>query len=113
MPKEKRFYHPEDFEPTMKKMDKILWREGKSLSLWIREQIREYVRLHEPGNPQQLMERYQNHDGPYYAGGPCSFVGCSLDASWIGEYKGEKHYVCARHRRKSGKSRSWSGWREL
>ena len=55
-PRERRFYVPDVFEFDFKKMEKILAREGKSLSQWIREQVCSYVRLHEPGNPQQSLD---------------------------------------------------------
>jgi len=51
----------------------ILRREGKSLSDFIWEQIESYVRLHEPGNPQQRIDRFINHDKPYIAPVKCGF----------------------------------------
>jgi len=51
-----RFYirDPNLFE----KLREILDREGKSLSEWIHEQARDYVRRHEPGNPQLLLTSF-------------------------------------------------------
>jgi len=110
--KERRFYVPEDFEITMEKMTKILVREGKSLSEWVREQIRNYVRLHEPGNPQQLLERFQDGKGPYIAR-ECCFNGCYRKAGWVGMYNGLRKYVCGRHQKRARKSENWVGWRRL
>jgi len=42
------------------KLDKILTREGRSFSAWVLDQVQEYVRVHEIGNPQTLMTRYSD-----------------------------------------------------
>jgi len=49
----------------IKKLREILAREGKSLSEWIYEQARDYVRRHEPGNPQTLLTSFgSTHPDP-------------------------------------------------
>ena len=65
---EKRdIYIPTYYVPTLKKLKAILRREGKTLSEWIRDHATEYVRLHEPGNPQQLLPRLLDGKDPYHA----------------------------------------------
>jgi len=56
MPKERRFYCPPQWEKILDELEKILKREGKSLSSWIRENAVSYVELHRPGNPQQRLD---------------------------------------------------------
>jgi hypothetical protein len=51
-------YVPGDMQPTLKKLREILDREGKSVSAWFREQAVDYVREHEPGNPQKRLEPF-------------------------------------------------------
>jgi len=58
MPMKRTFYVPEEYQPLIDKLMRILRREGKSLSRWILENAVEYVSLHEPGNPQLLMNRF-------------------------------------------------------
>lgn len=65
--KERRFYIPNDFEITFQKLLGILKRENKSVSKWIRENAENYVRLHEPGNPQQTLTRILKHGSAYKA----------------------------------------------
>lgn len=60
-------YEPKNFEHTMKKMQDILKREGKTFSGWVREQVRLYVKLHEPGNPQQRIDTMAKLGTPYKA----------------------------------------------
>lgn len=67
IPKKIVIYIPKSFQQTQKKLMEILKREGKSLSEWHRQNAFEYVRLHEPGNPQQVLPHYQNNSGPYHA----------------------------------------------
>jgi len=113
MPKEKRFYISEEFGTTMLKMNKILTREGKSLSQWIREQITNYVRVHEPGNNQQYLEWYNTHDSPYIAPSICGFNGCNNNADWLATYKDEPFKVCHKHYERVETSENWTKWRKL
>jgi hypothetical protein len=111
--KERRFYTPAEFETTMVKMEKILRREGLSMSKWIRRKISDHVRIHENGNNQQYLDWFQDHDYPYIAPEKCFFVDCDREASFLGEYKGERHYVCGWHRKRVEHSKSWGGWKEI
>jgi len=70
----KTVYVPEDFEPTWTKFMTICHRDRtennqSSGSLKIREFIDEFVRLHEPGNPQQRMDTIIDLGKPYRARG--------------------------------------------
>lgn len=72
--KERRFYIPKNFEITFHKLEEILTREGKSVSEWIREQAEPYVRLHEPGNPQQTLPTIMKL-GKAYRADSCAVCG--------------------------------------
>jgi len=104
--KERRFYVPENFQETLKKMEAILKREGSSLSKWIRQQIGEYVRVHEPGNPQQTMRRYAEVGKPYVAMGKCVY--CPRPAVTTGVYRdGREYRLCGVHRSRYARSKDW------
>lgn len=49
-------YVPDKSEEIITKAKKILNREGSSLSKKFLEDLEKYVRLHEPGNPQQTLD---------------------------------------------------------
>jgi len=55
-----RVYVPLHYEIIVEKAKKIVRREGRSLSDLIRDLLRDYVRLHEPGNPQLPIDRFFN-----------------------------------------------------
>lgn len=96
----KRFniYLPETFQPTYSKLKKILRREGTSISEWFRKQAEEYVRRHDPGNPQQILERFVKHRRPYFAPAKCSLKPCGREAVVVAEWKdGRRYYVCSVH----------------
>lgn len=58
---EKRdIYIPMELLPTFKKLRELLKGEGITLSEWIRQNALDYVRLHEPGNPQRLLTTFTN-----------------------------------------------------
>ena len=104
--KERRFYVPPEFEHSLKKMEEILHREGSSLSKWIRQQIDEYVRAHEPGNPQQLIPRYVEHGKPYIAPGKCVY--CPRPGVTTGVYEGGKTYrLCEAHAQQFRRDGRW------
>jgi len=76
---EKRdIYIPDYYLPTLKKLREILKREGKTLSEWIRDHAIEYVRLHEPGNPQQRIDTIMKLGKAYRA---VPFCKCGKKAS--------------------------------
>ena len=57
-------YIPASFYQTVVKARKIADREGRSLSDLIRDLLRDYVRVHEPGNPQLPLTRFTGEQKP-------------------------------------------------
>jgi hypothetical protein len=96
--RERRFYIPKDFEQTMIELEKILARERKSLSEWIRDQAKPYVNLHSLGNPQQVIERFMDGKGAYISKDPC-FLGCGRLSSFLASFGNDekKYKVCKVH----------------
>jgi hypothetical protein len=105
MTKQNHFYSSEEFTPTLTQMREILKRESvgkskeKSLSEWIREQITEYVKLHEPGNPQQRVDHDWSTGKPYKALGICGFRDCGKNGVASGVFlpNGKKFLLCSVH----------------
>ena len=73
--KHKTFYIKPECQITITKLAEILEREGKSVSQWILDNAESYVRLHEPGNPQQTLTYIIKNGKPYRARTPsdCKF----------------------------------------
>ena len=90
--RERRFYVPKSFEAVFEKLETILKREGSNLSKWARQQAADYVRLHEPGNPQQPIERYlrEKDAKPYVAPRKCAIVECPNNAVGTAIFKPDK-----------------------
>jgi len=65
--KTKTFYITPGRIETYQKLEEILKREAKSFSDWIFPYAEEYVRLHEPGNPQQRIDVIAELGKPYRA----------------------------------------------
>jgi len=61
------FYTPKNLGITFQKLEEILKREGSCLSHWIQTNAVDYVRLHEPGNPQQRIDTIIHNGHPYHA----------------------------------------------
>jgi len=102
------FYVPAEKKIFLKKLKEILRREGKSISHFLMEQIEAYVILHEPGNPQQLLERYFTHSEPYVAPKTCGFKSCSKPCVGIAVHKsGYEMPVCKFHLGMLAQERDW------
>ena len=71
MTKQKRFYVPPEWEEVLKKLEEIVKRENRTFSEWVREAANSYVRLHEPGNPQQLLTTIMEIGHAYRANSCC------------------------------------------
>ena len=100
-------YLTPDTEQSLKTLKRILDREGSNFSRWISGQIREYVRLHEPGNPQQTVTQYVQHGKPYVAPGKCAY--CPRDSVTTGEYEDGKRYrLCLLHAKHFKRSKKWT-----
>ena len=98
--KERRFYVPSSFECTFDMLQSILKREKSNFSKWVREQTESYVRLHEPGNPQQRLDTILKIGKAYHAPGRvCGFKDCMRDAIGVAVYipRNEEYGYCAVH----------------
>ena len=98
--KERRFYIPQSFEFTFGTFLEILHREGCSLSKWLREEIESYVRLHEPGNPQQRLDIIMKLGKAYHAPSKiCGFKDCLRDAVAVGLFipNNKVYALCQKH----------------
>lgn len=92
----KRFYYPESFRLTLNKLEEILDREGSNLSKFIREKASEHVRLHEPGNPQQLLTTVMEL-GKAYRADACIDCGGPADYEVTETGKKTKFFTCHVH----------------
>jgi len=57
-------YVPQEYAVTVEKAKKIARREGRSISKLVMELLRDYVRVHEPGNPQLPLTRFTEEEKP-------------------------------------------------
>jgi len=109
--RQRRFYVPNGFRPTLEKFEKILKREGSNLSKWFRQQATDYVRRHEPGNPQQLLTRYdEENQQPYVAPRPCAMKFCPNPAAGTAFNipSGKEWALCRRHLESIRNSSNWT-----
>ena len=72
-------YVPREFSEIVKKAREIARREGRSLSKLVMDLLRDYVRRHEPGNPQLPLTRFTGESKD----GKCSVEGCDEPAQFI------------------------------
>jgi len=79
----KAIYVPYDWEETWEKFGKICAREGESVSHRILQMLQEYIRKHEPGNPQLTLERYSTTKALVMD--PC-FICERRAVEWLAEY---------------------------
>ena len=69
-----KVYVPAEFYQTLKKARIIARREGRSLSDLVRDLLRDYVRKHEPGNPQLPLSRWvEGEKSQLKERGACSY----------------------------------------
>jgi hypothetical protein len=98
--KERRFYVPATFENTFDMLQNILKREHSNFSQWVRDQTESYVRLHEPGNPQQRIDTILKIGKAYHAPGKiCGFKDCMRDAIGVALFlpRNEEYGYCSKH----------------
>ena len=97
----RNFYVNEDFIPFYEKYIEIMKRENSSVSEGIRDLIKSYVRLHEPGNPQQRLDVILIDKKAYRAPVFCGFRGCNGEADGYGVYvpSGQRLPLCGVHYR--------------
>jgi len=109
--KQGHFYVPEEWKGTLDKLEEILKREEhKTFSEWIREQISTYVRLHEPGNPQQRLDTIAAI-GHAYRAESCCVCGKQAEVQAFTE-KGLNLLYCRECYEKKGR-RVTIGYREV
>ena len=104
-----KVYIPAEFYQTLKKARIIARREGRSLSDLIRDLLREYVRIHEPGNPQLPLTRFV--EGAERDKSVCSVEGCNEPAAYEVYADHQKMRLCENHLRDL--RRGWLGDRRI
>jgi hypothetical protein len=98
----RNIYIPEGFREVWDKFLEICRREGSSGSDKIRDLITEYVRAHEPGNPQTRLDLILERGGPPSQPPSCSY--CAKEARYVGYLKdglftpARPIYLCELHR---------------
>jgi len=98
--KERRFYVPASFENTFNLLQTILKREHSNFSQWVRDNAESYVRLHEPGNPQQRLDMILRLGKAYHAPSRiCGFKDCLRDSIAVGIFiqNGKEYGLCEKH----------------
>jgi len=89
----------------------ILKREKKSFSSWVLENAESYVRLHEPGNPQQRLDTILRLGKAYHAPSRiCGFKDCLRDSVAVGVFiqNGKGYGLCKKHLQEAKDcGRSW------
>ena len=106
-PKQFRMYLKREDLETWKILKDIAKREGRSVAQVVREQVESYVRLHEPGNPQQRLDTVIRLGKKYVAPKVCGFKDCLRDAVAIGVYQGEEYALCKNHLNQIGGLPNW------
>ena len=87
-------YYPEEKKRILDKASEILKRDESSLSKFLIKKAEEHVRLHEPGNPQQVLENYGK---PYIAPKTCHIQQCPNPAVKVMEFRGRLFACCEEH----------------
>lgn len=98
--RERRFYIPASFENTFDLLQTILKREHSNFSQWVRDNAESYVRLHEPGNPQQRLDTILRLGKAYHAPSRiCGFKDCLRDSVTVGVFvqNGKEYGLCHKH----------------
>ena len=105
----KAFYFPKDSEHLFRRFKEIADREGRSMSEILEGLVREYVRIHEPGNPQKRLDMIfwgENGSVPR-----CSECGDPADRVY--RVKGQAFFRCKMHRVRASRSTGRISWRDL
>ena len=105
------FYFPESFQNTFDLLHTILKREGSNFSQWTRDNAESYVRVHEPGNPQQRLDTILRLGKAYHAPSRiCGFKDCMRDSVTVGVFlqNGKEYGLCKKHLQEAKDcGRSW------
>jgi hypothetical protein len=79
-------------------------REGQSISQYFLDQLESYIRLHEPGNPQQRLDTILRLGKAYHAPSPiCGFKDCMRDVVTVAIFvQNKKEYgLCEKHKKEA------------
>jgi len=108
-PKQFRMYLKKEDLETWRILKEIAQREGKSIAQIVREQVESYVRLHEPGNPQQRLDTIIRLGKKYVAPKVCMVKDCMRDAVAVATYlnDGKDYFLCEEHLKEIGEYRNW------
>ena len=98
-------YLDEETKALIPKAKEIFKRENSSLSEWFRTTLTEYIRLHEPGNPQQRLDTIMDLGKPYNAN-KCNM--CDSKPAWRGFVGKNVVLLCGTHF--EGQRKRLSGW---
>jgi len=91
-------YVPPQKKTVYQKLREILKREGRSISNFFLEQAETYVRLHEPGNPQQTLPEIMKRKKAYVAPKKCGFINCERECAAVAVHEsGYEMPVCSYH----------------
>jgi hypothetical protein len=110
------FYAKKEFrQTTWPKFERICAREHTSRSKKIREFVEAYVKLHDPGNPQQRIDVIAKLGVPYRAG---SCVDCGRKPKYEAQIKDVRVFLCEQclNKRRKWPSTNAKGitcWKEL
>ena len=100
-------YIPEEFKSQWKKFVEICKRDNSSAGEKIRDYVATFVRLHDPGNPQQLIVTFLKGEKAYVA--PKCFV-CGAGATcFVVNLQNQKRYpACQQHEKAALESGKWT-----
>jgi len=101
-------YVPLHYQQLILKAKEIARREGRSLSALVLELLRDYVRRHEPGNPQLPLTRFTGESKEERR---CSVEGCNEPAAYEVYADHQKMRLCEDHLRDL--RRGWLGDRRV
>ena len=90
------------------KAQKIMAREGRTLSNWFLEELQRYVTVHDPGNPQQRIDTILELGKPYNANG-C--MECGKKPFVLANSGKKRVLLCKTHFEKL--KRKLQGWKEV
>ena len=100
---------PKGREILWQKFKKIAEREGRSMSRILVSMIEEYVRVHEPGNPQKRLDMiFRGEKAPVPR---CSECGDPADRVY--RVKGHAFFRCKMHRVRASRRTGRISWRDL
>ena len=105
----KAFYFPKASEHLFRKFKEIADREGRSMSEILEELVRDYVRIHEPGNPQTRLDVILGITKDPVP--RCSE--CGDPAERVYRLRGLSVFRCKEHRMKASRVTGPIGWKEL